>query len=125
MPLILLHTHGQSHAGEVPVNTNLVVQAGIRRFPFPHLRYGCGMGKCAKCACRVLQGAQDLPAPNWKERRQLGPHLEKGYRLMCQLWVQADLELAQDTQPLQPCAPLAAGDASAEPTQPNRDQPCT
>lgn len=104
MPLIRLLAEGQLHVAEVPANTNLVVQAGIRRFPFPHLRYGCGMGKCAKCACRVIDGAATLPPPNWKERRQLGAHLDAGYRLVCQLWVQGDLHLAQDDTP-----PAAAG----------------
>ena len=50
MPTIVLHRAGQIHQGEVKENTNLVVRAGIKQFPFPHLRYGCGMGKCAKCA---------------------------------------------------------------------------
>ena len=96
MPRIVLHRKGQAHEGEVKENTNLVVRAGIKQFPFPHLRYECGMGKCAKCACRVLAGAQHLPPPNWKEKKLLGERLEAGYRLMCQLWINQDIELAQD-----------------------------
>jgi ferredoxin len=57
MPRIVLHRDGQVHQGDVKENTNLVVRAGIRQFPFPNLRYECGMGKCAKCACRILGGA--------------------------------------------------------------------
>jgi ferredoxin len=102
MPRIVLHRSGQAFEGEVKENTNLVVRAGIRQFPFPNLRYECGMGKCAKCASRILAGAEHLPAPNWKEKKQLGERLEQGYRLMCQLWIHHDLELAQDEIPLQP-----------------------
>jgi hypothetical protein len=50
MPKILLHKNGQVHEGEVQENTNLVVRAGIKQFPYPNLSYDCGMGKCTKCA---------------------------------------------------------------------------
>lgn len=96
MPKILLHKNGQVHEGEVKENTNLVVRAGIKQFPYPNLSYSCGMGKCAKCACIVLAGAEHLPAPNWKEKKQLGDRLEEGYRLACQLWINHDIELSQD-----------------------------
>jgi ferredoxin len=96
MPLIKIHKNGEVHEGEVQPNTNLVVRAGIRQFPYPHLSYGCGMGKCAKCMCRVVKGGESLPEPNWKEKKMLGSRLEQGYRLACQLWVEADLELAQE-----------------------------
>ncbi|MEW6642312.1 MAG: 2Fe-2S iron-sulfur cluster-binding protein [Pseudomonadota bacterium] len=102
MPTVILHRDGQTYQGEIRENTNLVVRAGIKQFPHPNLRYGCGMGKCAKCACRVLAGADLLPEPNWKERKQLGPRLEQGYRLVCQLWLNHDIELAQDKDPLPP-----------------------
>ena len=96
MPVITFHQGGQVYRDEVKDNTNLVVRAGIKQFPYPHLRYECGMGKCAKCACRVLAGAEHLPPPNWKEKKQLGERLEAGWRLACQLWVQQDIALAQD-----------------------------
>jgi ferredoxin len=83
-------------AEELPENTNLVVRAGIRKFPWPHLRYGCGMGKCGKCACRVLAGAEALPEPNWKEKKVLDGRLEEGLRLACQLWLHHDIALTQD-----------------------------
>jgi ferredoxin len=102
VPTIVLHRAGQIHQGEVKENTNLVVRAGIKQFPFPHLRFGCGMGKCAKCASRIISGAEHLPEPNWKEKQRLGPKLDEGYRLICQLWVNHDLELAQDDKPLEP-----------------------
>ncbi|MCE8037918.1 2Fe-2S iron-sulfur cluster-binding protein [Halomonas sp. MCCC 1A11062] len=97
MPLITIHKNGEVFEGEVQPNTNLVVRAGIRQFPYPHLSYGCGMGKCAKCMCKVLKGGEALPEPNWKEKKMLGERLEQGYRLACQLWVEEDLELAQDS----------------------------
>lgn len=98
MPRIVIHRQGQAHEGEVKPASNLVVRAGVRQFPFPHLRYGCGMGKCAKCASRVLAGGEHLPPPNWKEVKLLGDRLAQGYRLMCQLWIEHDLELAQDDE---------------------------
>ena len=107
MPTIVLHRGGQIHRGEVNENTNLVVRAGIKQFPYPNLRYGCGMGECAKCASRIIDGAEHLPAPNWKEKKQLGAKLEEGYRLVCQLWLSHDLELAQDDKPLEPLAPAS------------------
>lgn len=97
MPRVTFHKLGQAYVGEVKENTNLVVRAGIRQFPFPHLRYGCGMGKCSKCACQVLAGGEHLPAPNWKERKMLREHLERGYRLCCQVWITQDIELRQDS----------------------------
>ncbi len=94
MPTVILHRDGQAYRGEIAENTNLVVRAGIRQFPFPHLR----------CACRVLKGAERLPAPNWKEQRQLGARLDEGYRLICQLWINHDVELAQEKDPVAPVA---------------------
>ena len=103
MPIVTMHCRGQVFVGEVPANTNLVVKAGVRQFPHPHLHFECGMGKCAQCACRVMGGAEHLPPPNWKEKKQLGARLDEGYRLICQVWIQQDIELAQDE--------LAAADA--------------
>ena len=108
MPKVILHRDGHTHEGEVAAETNLVVRAGIRQFPFPHLRFGCGMGKCAKCACRVLNGAEHLPEPNWKEKKQLGARLDEGYRLVCQLWISHDIELLQDKNPIPPAAAAIA-----------------
>lgn len=98
MPKVIFHKHGQVFEDEVKENTNLVVRAGIKQFPYPNLAYQCGMGKCATCACRVIDGAEHLPPPNWKEKKQLGERLEQGYRLVCQLWIHHDIELVQDDQ---------------------------
>ena len=108
MPKILIQKNGQTHTGEVKENTNLVVRAGIRQFPFPNLSYGCGMGKCGKCASRILAGGENLPEPNWKEKKRLGGMVEQGCRLMCQLWINHDLELTQDGVQ---APPLTAGTA--------------
>ena len=93
--IVTIHKAGEVFAGEVLPNSNLVVRAGVRKFPFPHLSYGCGMGKCGKCACRILAGAEALPPPNWKEDKVLGERLDAGMRLMCQLWLSHDIALEQ------------------------------
>lgn len=108
MPIVTLHKNGQVFQGEVKPQSNLVVRAGIKQFPFPNLRYECGMGKCAKCACKVLRGAEHLPPPNWKEKKQLGDRLQDGYRLVCQLWVEQDIELCQDAEPIAPATAAVA-----------------
>ena len=106
VPTVVVSRNGDTARGEVPPNTNLVVKAGVRQFPHPVLRYGCGMGKCAKCACRVASGAEHLAAPNWKEQRILGEErLAAGYRLVCQLWIEHDIALEQDAEPLIPSPP--------------------
>lgn len=116
MPQITFHKNGQTFHGEVKSGANLVVRAGIKQFPFPHLAYQCGMGKCATCACKVLAGAEHLPAPNWKEKKQLGAHLDEGFRLVCQLWPEHDLELAQVPLPAAPASNThPAGTAPATP----------
>jgi len=48
-----------------------------------------------------------LAEPNWKEKKRLGPGLDKGYRLICQLWISHDVELEQDKMPIEPSAPAA------------------
>ncbi|WP_112324049.1 2Fe-2S iron-sulfur cluster-binding protein [Oceanibium sediminis] len=97
MPTVKIHKfNGDIEVGDVNENTNLVVAAGIRQFPFPHLRYGCGMGQCTKCKSRILSGSENLPEPNWKEKKLLGSELDEGFRLMCQIWVTHDVELRQE-----------------------------
>jgi ferredoxin len=96
MPIVAITKNGETFTDDVKENTNLVVRAGIKQFPYPHLSYGCGMGKCAKCACQVISGAEHLPPPNWKEKKQLGARLDEGYRLSCQIWIHHDIALYQD-----------------------------
>jgi len=96
MPEVIFHKNDRIYRGEVKQGANLVVCAGIKQYPFPHLAYQCGMGKCATCACKVLSGGEHLPPPNWKEKKQLNGRLDEGWRLACQLWLEHDIELAQD-----------------------------
>ncbi len=114
MPKVVFHKNGQTFEDEVKPSTNLVVRAGIKQFPYPNLRYECGMGKCSKCACRVVAGAEHLPPPNWKEKKQLGERLEQGYRLTCQIWLEHDIELIQDELPVESAA-AASGATNALP----------
>lgn len=99
---VVLHAaDGSTREQFVPAGSNLVVLAGLRRFP--GLRYSCGMGRCGRCASRVLQGMEGLPPPNWKEERLLGADkLAEGYRLLCQLYLNSDVEVVQDPVPVQP-----------------------
>ena len=108
MPKVTIHKSGQRYEEDVKDGANLVVLAGTRKFPYPHLSNGCGMGKCAKCACRVLAGAEALPEPNWKEKKQLGERLAQGFRLTCQLWIQQDIELLQEEAAVVAPAPAPA-----------------
>ncbi|MFD2924833.1 2Fe-2S iron-sulfur cluster-binding protein [Halobacillus naozhouensis] len=94
MPKVKLHVDGEIVEQEVKDHANLVVLAGIKQFP--KLKYGCGMGKCTRCTCRVIDGGDQLDPPNWKEEKRLGDKLEEGYRLTCQLSVKDDLEISQE-----------------------------
>ncbi|MED4906804.1 2Fe-2S iron-sulfur cluster-binding protein [Brevibacillus centrosporus] len=95
MPNVKLHQNGQVYEQEIGANSNLVVLAGIKKFP--HLKYGCGMGKCTKCTVKVLAGGESLPEPNWKENKMLGEKINQGYRLACQLYIHEDIEICQET----------------------------
>ncbi len=94
MPKVTLHVDGKVVQQEVKDHANLVVLAGIKQFP--RLKYGCGIGKCTKCTCKVIEGSGQLDPPNWKEQKMLGDHLDEGYRLTCQLTVKDDLEITQE-----------------------------
>lgn len=97
MPTLTVYKKGAPFTGEIPRDSNLVVLTGVRKFPYPHLRYGCGMGKCTKCKSRILTGGEQLPEPNWKELKLLtDDERAQGYRLACQIRVFDDLELTQD-----------------------------
>lgn len=95
MPKVTIVKAAETFSGEVPNESNLVVRAGIKQFPFPHLNYGCGMGKCSKCMSQVVSGMEQLPPPNWKEKKILGTKLDEGYRLICQLWISEDIVIKQ------------------------------
>jgi ferredoxin len=96
MPKVTLRKNETVYEQEVEKDVNLVVLAGIRKFP--NITYGCGMGKCTKCTTKVLKGEKQLNAPNWKEEKMLGVKLQEGYRLLCQLTITDDIELEQFTR---------------------------
>lgn len=101
MVKVILHGAEGTIEQEVPKGSNLVVLAGLRKFP--GLRYSCGMGRCTRCASKVVKGAELLPQPNWKEEKMLGEDkLAEGYRLLCQLYIKHDIEIVQDATPLKP-----------------------
>ncbi|HBZ08775.1 MAG TPA: ferredoxin [Bacillus bacterium] len=100
MPKVTLHVDGTIVEQEVKENANLVVLAGIKEFP--KLKFGCGMGKCTRCTCRVINGSEGLDPPNWKEQNMLGDKLKEGYRLTCQLYIQQDIEISQENIKIKP-----------------------
>lgn len=100
MPNVRLHVNGKVIEQTVKDNANLVVLAGIRQFP--ELKYGCGMGRCTKCTCKIINGGEQLNEPNWKEKKMLGDKVEVGYRLACQLTIVNDIELSQEEIPTNP-----------------------
>ncbi|MDR6123138.1 ferredoxin [Bacillus sp. SLBN-46] len=99
MPKVILHVDGTTIEQEVKDNANLVVLAGTRQLP--KLKYGCGMGRCTKCTCIVINGAESLAPPNWKEEKMLGEKVNEGYRLTCQLTIQQDIEISQENITIQ------------------------
>jgi ferredoxin len=94
MPIVKLHNDGQVYEQEIAANSNLVVLAGIKKFPY--LKYGCGMGKCTKCSIKVICGGDKLAEPNWKETKMLGEKLNAGIRLACQIYITEDIEIIQE-----------------------------
>jgi len=100
MPKVTLHVDGKIVEKEVKDNANLVVLAGTLQFP--EIKYGCGMGRCTKCICQVIDGADGVTPPNWKEEKMLGDKLNEGYRLTCQMTVQKDIEISQDNIKIDP-----------------------
>jgi ferredoxin len=94
MPNVKLFVDGEIVEQDVKEGANLVVLAGIKQFP--KLKYGCGMGKCTKCTCKVLKGMKELDPPNWKEDKMLGELVGENYRLTCQFSIKADIELTQE-----------------------------
>jgi ferredoxin len=95
MPILRIYKKNDVFESIINANVNLVVQAGIKKFPFPHLKYKCGMGTCGTCMSKIISGAEFIDGPNWKEVKILKDKLKLGYRLMCQFRVFEDLEIEQ------------------------------
>ena len=96
MPLVRVISENKIIEDNVSENTNLVVQAGIKKFPYPYLKYKCGMGTCGTCASLIISGKKNLPEPTWKEVKVLKEKLDLGYRLACQFTISHDIEIKQD-----------------------------
>jgi ferredoxin len=63
--------------------------------------YKCGGGICGTCVVKVEQGADTLTKPSKKETQKLGEELlSQGYRLACQTFVNGDLIIDWDENPL-------------------------
>ena len=95
MPIVKIIKGDKVFKKNVEPDTNLVVQAGIKNFPFPYLKYKCGMGSCGTCASKIISGGENLTKPTWKEIKILKDKLDFGYRLACQFRVKNYLEIKQ------------------------------
>ena len=95
MPLVKIIHGDEVFEQDVNENTNLVVQAGIKKYPFPYLRYKCGMGTCGTCSSKIISGAENLSKPTWKEIKVLKEKLDLGYRLVCQFRVFHNIVIKQ------------------------------
>ncbi len=96
MPILKINIGDETFEGEVDKNSNLVVKAGIRKFPYPHLKYRCGMASCGTCISKILSGEKNITAPEWKEKKFLKDKLNHGFRLACQFRIIGDLEITQN-----------------------------
>ena len=61
MPFVRVISENKITEENVTKNTNLVVQAGIKKFPYPYLKYKCGMGTCGTCASLIIPRYLDVP----------------------------------------------------------------
>ena len=95
MPFVTIIHGDEAFEQNVEENTNLVVLAGIKKFPFPYLKYQCGMGTCGTCSSKIISGAENISEPTWKEIKVLKDKLNLGYRLACQFRVFNDIEIKQ------------------------------
>ncbi|WP_047154205.1 2Fe-2S iron-sulfur cluster-binding protein [Aneurinibacillus tyrosinisolvens] len=63
--------------------------------------YKCGGGICGTCVVKVERGAGVLTDPSRKEIQKLGEELlSQGYRLACQTFVNGDIAINWDENPL-------------------------
>ena len=97
MPLVRLFHDHDIFEKKLDKNTNLVVQAGIKKFPFPYLKYKCGMGACGTCECFIISGKENISEPTWKEKKILKEKLILGFRLACQFRILNDVDLKQNS----------------------------
>ncbi|MCP1354333.1 2Fe-2S iron-sulfur cluster-binding protein [Aneurinibacillus migulanus] len=71
--------------------------------------YKCGGGICGTCVVKIDDGAQNLNKVSKKEVERLGKDLiDQGYRLACQTFVNGDVELNWEENPIRPKRKAAA-----------------
>ncbi|ERI05892.1 2Fe-2S iron-sulfur cluster-binding protein [Aneurinibacillus aneurinilyticus] len=71
--------------------------------------YKCGGGICGTCVVKIDDGAQNLSKVSKKEVERLGEDLiAQGYRLACQTFVNGDVELNWEENPIRPKRKAAA-----------------
>jgi ferredoxin len=71
--------------------------------------YKCGGGICGTCVVKIEEGAADLSKVSKKEVEKLGEDLiSQGYRLACQTFVNGDVTLNWDKNPIRPKRKAAA-----------------
>ncbi|MFT9847393.1 2Fe-2S iron-sulfur cluster-binding protein [Aneurinibacillus sp. REN35] len=91
---------------EVPKESNLLRMSIRYEGGIP---YKCGGGICGTCVVKVESGLENLSKVSKKETEKLGEELiDQGYRLACQTFVDGDIELNWDDNPIRPKRKAAA-----------------
>ncbi|GEN33427.1 MULTISPECIES: 2Fe-2S iron-sulfur cluster-binding protein [Aneurinibacillus] len=71
--------------------------------------YKCGGGICGTCVVKIDGGEENLSKVSKKEIEKLGENLiAQGYRLACQTFVNGDVELNWEENPIRPKRKAAA-----------------
>lgn len=68
MPIVVFHKGDETFTDEVKDNTNLVVRAGIKQFPYPNLRYQCGMASAPPARAASSLAANTCPSRTGKRK---------------------------------------------------------
>lgn len=83
---------GQEFNVEVPKGENLLDGVNDKGVA---VKWDCKSGVCDTCKVRVLNGMENLGAPNDNEQNMLGDQIQQGFRLCCQLTVNGSVEIQQ------------------------------
>lgn len=91
---------------EVPNESNLLRMSIRYEGGIP---YKCGGGICGTCVVKIESGLENLSKVSKKETEKLGEELiGQGYRLACQTFVDGDIELNWEDNPIRPKRKAAA-----------------
>ncbi|MBN6188440.1 2Fe-2S iron-sulfur cluster binding domain-containing protein [Aneurinibacillus sp. BA2021] len=91
---------------EVPKEANLLRMSIRYEGGIP---YKCGGGICGTCVVKVESGLDHLSKVSKKEVEKLGEDLiGQGYRLACQTFVNGDIALQWEENPIRPKRKAAA-----------------